>query len=908
MRRLISRMRVFWRGLANPARLDTDMNDEMRFHLDMEAQRIMRVTGAGAAEARRQAALAFGGVEKYRGAARDVLGLTRVRGLSLDLRLGIRMLRRSPGLTLVAVFALALAIGSGAAYLEFVNDLLHGRLPFPDAGRIVGIQNWDQQTGHPESRSTADFVAWRGSLRSFDSLGAYRALDRNLITPDGRAEPVRGVEVSAAAFHIAQLPPLLGRTLIADDERAGAPPVVVIGYNVWLTRFAGSPGVIGQVVRLGNTASTVVGVMPAGFGFPVSHSLWVPLRLNDASYAHRAGAPIKMFGRLAAGVTLAAAQAELNAVAAQTALEFPDVRYIRPVVKPYVESLWSAVDDAAIQMTVLYGANVLFLGLLGVCAANIATLVFARTATREAEISVRTALGASRARIAGQLFAEALVLSSIAAIAGLLFASYGLQWVKHTITVAQGMRLMFWWNDQLSPMTIAYAAVLTVVAALIVGVIPALKATGPHVQERLKHAAGGSNSGLRLGRLWTGVIVAQVALTVVFLATAVTLTWGSSLGNAGDRELTIPAAQFITASVTLDRDAAEGNAETPEASQAFRATLRARFEALERRLAAEPGVMAVTYAARLPGMNPLEWGIEVDASQAPQGATRGTFVGTTTVGASFFEALQARIVAGRGLTTADLAPGRPVAIVDQTFVRHVLGGRDAIGRQIRESAHDGAPPGPWIEIVGVVADLTADRNKGTGDAVVYRPALPDAVSPVNLAVRVAGDPAAMMSRLRVIAADVDPALRLDDLTTMDRISANDRVAIEFFARLLSGASVVALILATAGVYALMSFTVARRTAEIGIRLALGASTRRIVWATFSRAIIQVGAGVLAGIFPASVIVLNLTPEVSVADAPQVALTVCLVVALFMVSVSVLACVSPARRALHIQPTDALKST
>ena len=307
-------------------------------------------------------------------------------------------------------------------------------------------------------------------------------------------------------------------------------------------------------------------------------------------------------------------------------------------------------------------------------------------------------------------------------------------------------------------------------------------------------------------------------------------------------------------------------------------------------------------------MNHLEWRIEADAGPLSQGSAGGTFVRSTTVGPNFFEALQARIVAGRGPTTTDLTPGRAVAIVDQTFVRRVLGGRDAIGRRVREIEHDGGRPGPWIEIVGVVADLTADRNKSTGDAVVYRPALPDAASPLNLAVRVAGDPAALMSRLRAIAADVDPALRLEDLKTMDRISANDRVAIAFFARLLSGAGLVALILATAGVYALMSFTVARRTAEIGIRLALGASTRRIVWSTLSRAIVQVGAGVLAGIFPASVIVLNLTPEVSVADAPQVDLMVCLGVAVFMVAVTVLACIGPARRALHIQPTDALKST
>jgi hypothetical protein len=307
-------------------------------------------------------------------------------------------------------------------------------------------------------------------------------------------------------------------------------------------------------------------------------------------------------------------------------------------------------------------------------------------------------------------------------------------------------------------------------------------------------------------------------------------------------------------------------------------------------------------------MNHAEWRMEVDGGSPLNRSRGGTYVRTTSVGPGFFEALQARIVSGRSLTAADLAPGRQVAIVDETFVRYALGGGAAVGQRIREAAEDGRQPGPWVEVVGVVADLTEARNKAVGDAVVYRPATPDTVTPVNVAVHVNGDAKAMLSRLQVIAADVDPALRLDELRTMDRISANDRVAIEFFARLLSGASLVAVLLATAGVYALMSFTVARRTAEIGIRLALGANSRRIVWSTFSKALIQVGIGVIAGTIPASLIVINLAPQVAVATGQQVALAVCGSVGLFMLTVTTLACVSTARRALRIQPTDALKST
>lgn len=270
MRRLAAWLTSVWRGLRRPAELDADMAEEMRFHIDMEAARLIAERGLDRDEARRRAALAFGGVEKYRGAARDALGFTWARGLSTDMKLGTRMLARHPGLTAVALFALSLAIGAGAGYLEFVNDLLHGRLPFPEADRIVGIQNWDQQRGEPEGRAAFDFARWRGGLATIDQLGAYRALDRTLVTADGRAEPVRGVEISAAAFSITGISPQLGRPLVPDDELPAAALVAVIGHDLWTGRFDGDPSVIGRTIKLGAAAYAVVGVMPAGFGFPVS--------------------------------------------------------------------------------------------------------------------------------------------------------------------------------------------------------------------------------------------------------------------------------------------------------------------------------------------------------------------------------------------------------------------------------------------------------------------------------------------------------------------------------------------------------------------------------------------------------------------------------------------------------------
>jgi predicted permease len=905
MRSLIAGLRTFWRGLRRPSQVDADMNDEMRFHIDMESKRLQQ-RGLGEHEAARQAAILFGGVEKYRGAGRDAFGFTWMRGMSVDVKLGLRMLRKYPGLTAVALFALSLAIGAGAAYLEFVNDLLHGKLPFPDADRIVGIQVWDQESGDPDPKQTANFVAWRDSLRSIEQLAAYRALDRNLVTEDGRAEPVRGVEISAAAFDIAQVPPLLGRPLQPEDERAGAAPVAVIGYDVWTARLGSDPDVIGKSIRLGKTSYTVVGVMPASFGLPSRHSLWVPLQLSEGFYARRQGPPTRIFGKLAPGMTIGAAQAELTALADRAAADFPATdRLLRPIVLPYVESLWSAVEDSRMQTLVLHSANVLFIGLLALCGANIATLVFARTATRDVEISVRTALGASRARIAGQLFAEALVLSSLAAIAGLAIGSYTLKWVKGVVTAGMGP-LMFWWNDRIEPQTILYAAALAVFAALVIGVTPALKATNARVQDRLKQSTGATSGGLKFGGVWTAVVVTQVAVTVIFLAVVGMLGWSAYVTNGGDRNRNFPAREYVALRLTLER--ADADTVGPgQVDAAYRDQLRNTYAEFARRLSIEPEVAAVTYGTRLPGMNFREMFVEIEGRQAVT-PSYGQFLHAGSVGINYFDTFHSSLVAGRLFTEADLATNSNVAIVDHTFVATILEGHEAVGRHVREIPRDGKAPGPWLEIVGVVTDLTDPTNKRPGESLIFRPAAAETTVPLYIAVRARTDVAAVMSRLRVIAGDIDPSARLTEMMTLDAVGEADLVALDFYARLLAGISIVAMILAVAGVYALMSFTVARRTAEIGIRVALGANPRRIVTSTFARAFTQVTIGLVLGGIPAAAIVAAIGPEVAATNGNEVAIWTCLASLLLVAIVTAFACVFPAHRALRIQPTDALKTT
>ena len=373
----------------------------------------------------------------------------------LDFKLGFRMLVKYPGLTLVGGIAIAFAIATGAGAFEFVTQVVHPTLPLDDGDRIVGLRLWNTTSSSVEARTLHDFVTWREELESVEDLGAFRTLERNLIIEGGRAAPIQVAEISASAFRLARIPPLLGRALVEADERIGAPAVVVIGYDVWQTRFAEAPDVVGRNVRLGSAPATVIGVMPEGFAFPVSHNLWVPLRLNVLDYERRQGPGIQVFGRLAPGVTLADAEAELTTIGLRTGADFPDTQErLRPQVMPYAQSItnisgWESLGFMSI--------NVFLVMLLVLVCGNVALLMFARAATRESEIVVRTALGASRGRIITQLFAEALVLGSVAALAGLAAAGFGLRSWLGVFKIESGGRLPFWFDDNLAAATVLYA-------------------------------------------------------------------------------------------------------------------------------------------------------------------------------------------------------------------------------------------------------------------------------------------------------------------------------------------------------------------------------------------------------------------------------------------------------------------
>ena len=802
---------------------------------------------------------------------------------ALDLILGVRMLRRYPGITAISTVAVAVAIALGILYFEGLDKVLHPVLPVAGGDRIITIRNFDLAKLEVEERSLHDFATWRTHARTIEYLGAAWGFSRNLVTADQRVAAVNGVEITANAFTLMGVPPLLGRTLTARDEQPAEPLVAVIGERLWTTRFARDPSVIGQFVTIGTATATIVGVMPERFGFPVSHHLWLPLRTDGSLLAPRTGPAVSFFGRLAPGASRQQAQAELDTIARRLSAASPKAsENLRPRVAAYgappIED-----DGARMVVKIVHAANTVFLLLLAVICTNVATLVFARTATRGWEVAVRNALGASRSRIIAQLFAESLVLTGLAAALGILVAKLSLRWGLRQIG---GDALPFWVTDDLSTTTLLYAGLLTVVAAVIVGVLPALRVTRLNVQDSLRREQA-ANANLRFGGVWTTVIVVQVAITVALLPLAAVLVMASNRFH--QRAEGVGADRYLTAAVTFERQGtdAAANAERERRSLAE----------LERRVRTEPGVEQVAFADRLPVMDQSKYGVEVDtAAGAP---ATGLRVSTLVhVSSGFFTAFGTGVVAGRDFSPVDFERGN-VLIVNQSFTRLVFGDRNPVGQRIRiahgeigSSADDG-----WYEVVGMVSDFGWQMPEPEEQAAMYHPALLQPGTPLNIAVRMR-DPIGFAPRLRVLVYAVDPEMQLTDVGLLSDVGGRGAALTWTVTYVVGLVSLLVLLLSASGIHALMSFIVARRTREIGIRVALGSPPRKIVWGIFARAFLQIAIGVLAG---SALVAL----KIDFGSPTQVAYLIG--ADAIMLIAGLAACALPLRRALTINPTDALRA-
>ncbi len=637
--------------------------------------------------------------------------------------------------------------------------------------------------------------------------------------------------------------------------------------------------------------------MPKGFGYPLNYVAWTPLPLR-ASYGPLEGDAISVIGRLAPGVTQQQADAELRVLGERAAAASPAThQHLRPRVLRLGE-----VPDAP-DAALLAARNLAVLPVLAIACMSVGTLIYARTATRQEEIAVRSALGASRARIVGQLFVEALVLASVAAAAGLVGADRIVTFAIETLNQASG-GLPFWATPGLRLSTILYAGGLAAVAAVMLSLLPALRATRARVQPHLANRS----ATLRFGHVWTGAMIVQLALTAIGIPVAL------ETANEGRRNAAIraafPSGEYLAAGVDVSWTSDD------ETELAFEARRAGAFAALQQRIAQEPGVVAVTFADHVPGAGRARarTGQADVAVVLPSGAR----FRTSPVDAGFFEVLGRPIVAGRAFHEGDRRPEARTVIVNEAFARvfsREAGGGSPVGAHLRHaepsaqpdasaaasSATRDAPVGAWFEIVGVVRDIGLDPDDlGNEQPFVFRAASADAVSPLVLTVRMRGNPATLAARLPVVAADVDARLLvnesraladwLQDTHMQDAAAAQAAVA------------GLGLFLSAMSIFSLVSVNVSRRKREIGLRVALGAHPRQVLAGIVSRAVLLVASGTMAGgILLLVFVAKNWSTEDAALYAGYLAVT-----SAVMLAACLLACIGPARRALSINPSEALK--
>ena len=822
-----------------------------------------------------------------------------------DYRLGLRLLLKFPGLTIAGGLALALAIGIGAGYYDLMGKVVFPTIPLPDGDRLVAIDTQNVLTNQSELRVARDFLEWRRELRTIEELGAFRSAPRNLTIGRGVPQRIQTAELTASALRSAQVAPLLGRLLLESDETPGAPGVVVLGHDVWQRIFGARVDVIGSDVKLGDTPATVVGVMPEGFGYPFNYHAWTPLQLRSA-YEPLEGGAIGVIGRLAPGVTREQADAEVRALAARNAVALP---VTHEQLRSRVTSPGEPGDLEGPEFSTLAQlaiTNLPVLLVLVIACTSVGTLVYARTATREGEIAVRAALGASRSRIVGQLFVETLVLVALAAPVGLMAADRTLRWGMEGAFTDEG-GLPYWITPGLAPDTIVYAVVLAIAGAAMLSVLPALRVTRARVQTHLTNL-GSAGGTLRFGRLWTGAMIAQVAVTAIGIPVA--MESASRIARQDRIVAAFPSRDYMAARIDVDLPFED------DARSAVEERRGRTIAEIERRVMQEPGVIAVTFADRVPGgTRARSQTARVESPQEAWTAFDYEFA-TSAVRPDFFEVFDRAIVAGRAFHGGDQTPAARSVIVNEAFVRGFVerGGRGSpIGAHLQysergdatatRSASVEASANKSFEIVGVVRDIGLDPDDEGHELeapVVFHAASAVTISPTMMHVRMRSNPAPLVARLPVIAAGVDASVHVAEVQGLGQWlrHRNDSARVSMMAG--AGVTILTLFLSALGIFSLMSVSVSRRTREIGLRAALGAHPRQVLLAILSRAAALMAGGVVAG-----AVVVLLFAWLWGEDIAQIVLWLA-VTAAVMLTTGLLASYVPARRALRVSPTDALK--
>ena len=886
------------RSLVRRKRVEAELDDELRFHFDQQVEKHVR-SGLTREEAARRARLLFGGIDQVKEECRDARGVHLMEALFQDIRYGLRMLRKKPVFTMVAVLTLALGVGANTAIFSIVNAVLLRSLPFRSPDRLVRIIFNNPGVGLrdiPFSVPELDDLRTRSGV--FEDVSAIGGGSVNLTGAD-QPERLEFRVTHPNYFSMLGVPPQIGRLFGPQDFALGFAPVAVISDALWRRSYGGDPGVLGRTLHLDNDAYTIVGVLPPGFRHPgptVSGN--VAVFLTAGFSADPAPKPTRgtrvmpaAIGRLKPGLTLAQAQARLTAMAIELRHDFPSDYPAQAKwtieIQPMQESL---VGNVRPMLLVLMGAVILIVFIVSL---NIANLLLARASGRQQEMAVRLAMGASRGRMIRQMLTESVLLSCIGGVAGIATAFGTLGFILHFVpsNIPRLSEVSIDW------VVLAFALVISLLTGLLFGLAPAIQSTKSTLSSQIREGARGSGYGTKTGRLRDALIVSELAFAVVLMV-------GAGLLLRTLRELLQENPGFnpthvIAASVWLPIP------NDPKVDPYLGIAHKTTFSReVLRRVKAIPGVELAGITSDLPAT--AQDNINTNAltiEDRPIESSQDLRAEIIRISPDYFRVMQAPLVRGRFLAEGDEDGKQRVAIIDETTARRYWTDRDPLGRRLRFGPD---PSQPWMTVVGIVKDIKNDGLDIDGVPHIYVSIYQNGDRELSVVLRTSLPAAALEPQIRHEIQSIDPGLPVFQVSSMNDVLDASLASRRFSAGMVGGFAGAALLLASIGIYGLLAYIVGQRSREIGLRLALGAGRADILRLIVTKGVVLASAGILAGVLlsaSTSSMMGALLYGVRPVDP-----IVFFVVPVLLFAVAALASYLPARRAAKVDPLVALRET
>lgn len=854
------------------------LSEELQTHLDMLTDEYV-VSGLSPHDARLAARKSFGGVDQIKELYRDQRGFPLLAEFAQDARYALRTMAREPWFSAATVTALALGIGATTTMVTILYSMNVRGLPFQEAASLVGVTGEQTRSQGPQI-PLAIFEQWRSASRSFEFLSAEIDQPINLGDNQRGTDQFAGTYLSFDGLALLREPPVLGRHFLPEEDRAGAAPVAVVGYRVWTERYGSDPAIVGRTVRLNGEATTIVGVMPEGFAYPIDTQIWRPLA-SFPNVQQAAARPIRVVGRLARGISAERAQAELAAILS-TLTTVPEAdRTRRTVVIPLNETYFGTIFQA-VPMMLLAAVVVVLL----IACSHAAVLLLARSATRARELSMRSALGAARARLVRQLLVESVVMALIAGGFGVAIAAVFVRAFAAEMSLAG---LPYWTRFSFDPALAGIITALCVATGITFGVLPAMQQSRTSLAEVANQSGRSGMVSPRSHRLSTILLVGELAVTVILLSAAAGLVRSANAVYQADAALNLDELWEFRLSLPA------GKYPSGDAQQAF-------FNALEERVGAAPGLQSAALASQSPFNSRDSRGVVMDGSPVP-GASSVPQAQVVAIGPRYFETLGLPLVRGNRIEDVASASRAAVALVNERFAARFSRDADPIGREV-VLINERAPGAPQqrFRIVGIAPPLRQQQQNGHAPAV-YVSFMSQPAATASLIVR--GHPQQFAAIVREEVRRLDPDLPVFNLRSLELVSYMSRFYQRITSTVFSIVAVIAITLSALGLYSLTAYATTQRTHEIGVRMALGAERSQVAWLFLRQTLKQVSIGLAIGMIgavAAGVAIQGVMVDVT-ANQPFVLGAI----AGFVTLVAIIAAVVPARRAARLDPVAALRA-